>query len=130
MEIFIFIGFFVLLIVVIYFANKKDETITYKTNDYGNSNTNNYIPNGMSYRNIADEMRKAISDDKVVEIIYDKPNWDPNQRKYTTHTKTSRKIKPISVYSENQVLYLKAYCYLRNEERLFRISRIISFSIL
>ena len=110
------------LIAMIYFSSQK--------NIWATSETNNYKPARMTYRSIADDMRIAIKDDKVVVIIYDKPNWDSHLRKYIKHTKSTWKIKPIVVYSENQVLYLKEYYYLRNKGRLFRISRIISYDIL
>jgi hypothetical protein len=37
---------------------------------------------------------------------------------------THREVKPIRIFEEYGLLYLRAYCKLRNEERTFRISRI------
>ncbi len=37
---------------------------------------------------------------------------------------TNRIIQPESIYEEHNILYVKAYCYLRKAGRTFRISRI------
>lgn len=42
---------------------------------------------------------------------------------------TIRQIIPKEIYKENNNYYLKAFCLLRNEERVFKISRIIEVKI-
>lgn len=37
---------------------------------------------------------------------------------------THRKITPKNLFEEHNRIYLRSFCYLRNEERTFRISRI------
>ena len=45
--------------------------------------------------------------------------------------KTERIILPLTaVYIENNCAYVKAFCYLRNAERQFRISRITNMELL
>ncbi|CAM4261696.1 hypothetical protein BAMA_04525 [Bacillus manliponensis] len=43
--------------------------------------------------------------------------------------KSKRVIQPIGVYSCNGYWYLPAYCFIRNQNRLFRVDRIKSFEI-
>ncbi len=40
-----------------------------------------------------------------------------------------RIIQPIGVYSCNGYWYLPAYCFMRKQNRLFRVDRIVSFEI-
>ena len=36
--------------------------------------------------------------------------------------KSLRIILPLRLFHKNRMLYLKTFCYLRNEERTFRVS--------
>ncbi|HME43128.1 MAG TPA: AAA family ATPase [Syntrophorhabdales bacterium] len=69
-------------------------------------------------RIIQDAMKRGIN----LEIIYLKPD----------DTKSRRVVRPISVeqmeYKEKGFEGLRAYCYLRNEERTFRIERILEIA--
>lgn len=43
---------------------------------------------------------------------------------------TTRDIKPMLIYHEHAYTYTRGYCYLRNEERTFRLDRIKSAELL
>ncbi|MCS7180176.1 MAG: WYL domain-containing protein, partial [bacterium] len=58
---------------------------------------------------------------KEIEIIYISNNVKSDNKKEIT----KRKILPLGIIIENDVKYLKAYCYLRKEERKFRFDKII-----
>jgi hypothetical protein len=59
-------------------------------------------------------LRDAIRNEKTIKITYKKLNGEVSHRE----------ILPIGIYKYGGHSYLKAYCYLRNEKRTFRISRI------
>lgn len=58
--------------------------------------------------------QKAIENKRLVEICY----------RDFHNQESSRIIKPIKIYSEKSRYYIKAFCYLRNSERHFRLSRL------
>jgi hypothetical protein len=51
---------------------------------------------------------------KNISIVYEKKDGSV----------TKREIEPKEIYENDNRLYVKAYCYLRNAKRIFRISRI------
>lgn len=64
-------------------------------------------------------INKAIKLNNCITIIYKKEDG----------TTTERKIKPVEVYRKFfGRIYLEAFCYLRNDKRTFRISRIININ--
>lgn len=64
-------------------------------------------------------IRDAIDQEKKLEIKY---------QDYSGNT-TERIISPIEIEKKDGKYYLKSYCNLRNEERVFRISRIKTISL-
>ncbi|HRZ86425.1 MAG TPA: AAA family ATPase [bacterium] len=67
-----------------------------------------------------DAIRRAIADGRLLELTYLKPD----------DTKTTRLIRPASVgderYRERTFLGVRAFCLERNEDRIFRVDRILS----
>ena len=59
----------------------------------------------------------AAKNNKSIKITYKKPNGEVSHRT----------ILPIEIYKKSGNYYLRAHCYLRNEERIFRMSRITKF---
>jgi len=59
------------------------------------------------------KLRQAQGDKKI-SIVYEKKDGSV----------TKREIEPKEIYENDNRLYVKAYCYLRNAKRTFRISRI------
>ncbi|MFH1824662.1 MAG: AAA family ATPase [Candidatus Firestonebacteria bacterium] len=68
-------------------------------------------------------INQAIKNNNCLKIIYLK----------TSDEKTKRIIKPIRVgeclYNERKFLGLEAYCFKRNENRVFRVDRILEIKI-
>jgi DNA polymerase III subunit epsilon len=64
---------------------------------------------------------EALRNGKLLKIVYTSRNMP---------TPTERIIRPIEITSENGVLFLRAYCYLREDLRAFLIAKIsvIEFS--
>ena len=64
-------------------------------------------------------LRKAIEEDRKVEIVYLKPNG----------RKSRRVIKPLEVevyeYKNRKFLGVKAICLKRQDKRVFRLDRIL-----
>lgn len=75
------------------------------------------------YNKKCEIIKEAIKSSKKLKIIYLKPNDE----------KSIRIITPISiekrVYSSKNIEVLKAICHLKNEERFFRVDRILDLSI-
>ena len=71
-----------------------------------------------------DAIRQAISNNCELKITYLKPN----------DVKDKRVVIPMSVqtesYSGKKFLGMRAYCKLRNDERMFRVDRILEFEVL
>jgi len=67
-------------------------------------------------------IQKAIQEKKEIEIVYLK----------SSDIKTRRKVLPIEikevVYKEKPFLGLRAFCRLRNEERIFNLEKILEIS--
>jgi len=66
---------------------------------------------------------KALREDLILDIVYLKPNGK----------KSKRKVKPFFVgkmkYGNSEFLGLKAFCFKRKDERVFRIDRILNMNI-
>lgn len=66
---------------------------------------------------------KAIRDERLLEIVYLKAN----------DTKSRRIVRPLSVgektYRDRIFVGMQAYCTLRNEERMFRVDRILDVKL-
>ncbi|MFH1126705.1 MAG: WYL domain-containing protein [archaeon] len=60
-------------------------------------------------------LKEAIESGKCVEINY----YSANQGKFT-----KRKVRPESIERDGGVPYLNAYCFLRNDKRVFKLGRI------
>lgn len=60
-------------------------------------------------------LNQAIENNHVVEINY----YSANQGKFT-----KRKVKPEDIERKRGIPYLNAFCYLRNDDRVFKLSRI------
>jgi len=71
---------------------------------------------------IYDKILEAIEKREKVIIIYVSNKQSENEMKKEI---IKREILPLGVIEENGVKYVKAFCYLRNEERTFRFDRII-----
>ena len=69
-----------------------------------------------------DILNKAIEAGSDVYIVY-----SVNTVLYKE--KTTRVIHPICLFEQNRRIYVKAFCYLKNAERTFRVSRIQSISL-
>lgn len=61
------------------------------------------------------EIQEALSGNKAVVITYVDAKGD----------ETTRMITPLRVQAANQLVYLVAYCHLRQAERSFRLDRIV-----
>lgn len=68
-------------------------------------------------------IKKAMEEDKFLQIVYLKPNGD----------KTRRIIKPYSLgerfYKDKPFIGVEAYCKKRNDIRIFRVDRIIQMEV-
>lgn len=62
------------------------------------------------------KINSAISSNGIIAIKY------TDEKGKVTH----RDIQPLRLFEEHGLLYVRANCHLRNAERTFRISRIIS----
>jgi hypothetical protein len=70
---------------------------------------------------IRSQIKKERTETSVPELLIEYE--DVNRRI------TKRKIKIISIYEDYNELYIRAYCYLRNEDRTFKFSRIIQLTV-
>ena len=64
-------------------------------------------------------IKRAIEDKLTLEIDSAKNSYE----------KSSRVISDVSISSEYGVGYISAYCHMRDEERTFKISRIVDARI-
>lgn len=69
--------------------------------------------------NILDVLLKAISEKKVVKMIYRAFDKDSSERF----------IEPIGIFHENSNWYTIGFCHLREEYRQFRIDRVIEIKL-
>ena len=60
-------------------------------------------------------LNQAIENDQLVEINY----YSANQGSFT-----KRKVKPENIERKGGTPYLNAFCYLRKDDRVFKLSRI------
>ena len=82
--------------------------------EYGDHFDRDFGPN-YPYSSTLEILNQAIENDQKVEINY----FSANQGKFT-----KRKVKPENIERRSGTPYLNAYCYLRNDERVFKLSRI------
>jgi DNA polymerase III subunit epsilon len=69
---------------------------------------------------VPETIAQALRDGKLLKIVYASRNLpDP----------TERLIRPIEITSENGVLFLRAYCYLREDLRAFVIAKMSTIEI-
>lgn len=78
----------------------------------------------MHYSVKSEIIRKALLENKRLYIKYVTKDFNT-----TKIESTQRVITPIELYNDDNRIYLKAYCHLRNGERNFRISRIKEIKI-
>ncbi len=88
-------------------------------NEYGNNFDREFGPN-YPYSGTLEILNQAIENDQKVEINY----YSANQGKFT-----KRKVKPENIERRSGTPYLNAYCYLRNDDRVFKLSRIKDIKI-
>lgn len=72
------------------------------------------------YRETLKILEKAMSEGKCVEINY----YSASQGKFT-----KRNVQPKSIERKGRKPYLNAYCFLRNEDRVFKVGRIKEIAI-
>lgn len=69
-------------------------------------------------------IKEAIKDNQWLEMIYLKPD----------DTKSQRLVRPVALnwmeYGEKSFEGLRAYCFLRQEERTFRLDRILELKVI
>lgn len=65
-------------------------------------------------------IKRAIEDGLTLEIEYAKNNYE----------KSSRVISDIKINQEYGIGYISAYCHMREEERTFKMSRIVDARII
>ncbi len=70
-------------------------------------------------RNVA-MLRQAVSDKRMVRLTYI----------HQDGTENSRTVEPASLVMKGSVWYLQAYCRMREDFRMFRLSRITDFTLL
>lgn len=66
-------------------------------------------------------LNQAIENKKTVEINY----YSTSQRGFT-----KRKVKPKNIERRGGAPYLNAFCYLRNDDRIFKLGRIKNIKII
>lgn len=64
-------------------------------------------------------IQRAIEDNLTLEIEYENNNYE----------KSTRTISDIQISTKFGVSHISAYCHLREEERTFKISRIVDARI-
>lgn len=64
---------------------------------------------------------QAIRDKHLLHIHYARPDWLYD---HTRIVYSERLIRPIELFEQQGEMYLRAYCHLREEVRVFKISRI------
>lgn len=98
-------------------SNQQKISTDYKPNSYqyntSKTSSRGYKPSrGLSEKEQA--ISNAISSGSTLSIRYTKQNG-----KVSTRT-----IKPLFIKHEHGCMYVSAFCYLRHEERTFRLSRL------
>lgn len=67
-----------------------------------------------------EEMKEAVICHRCVELIYAGSN----------ETESRRKVYPLKLLYKSRAWYLKAYCTLRRDFRLFKLNRILQWEVL
>ncbi len=60
------------------------------------------------------KIAEAIAEDRELWLEYTVPGRQPQ----------NRRVLPLALWEEHNITYLRAYCFLRKEERTFRIDRL------
>lgn len=87
--------------------------------EYGNAFDREFGPN-YAYSGTLKILNQAIENGQKVEIDY----YSANQGEFT-----KRKIKPENIERKSGTPYLNAFCYLRNDDRVFKLGRIKDIKI-
>jgi proteasome accessory factor C len=66
------------------------------------------------------EFERAISNAGVIDMVY-ASQGQPAQ---------ARRIRPLIIHCQGDVLYVNAYCYRAQAERTFRLDRIQSYRVI
>jgi len=110
---------------------QSDSSHNIKANDSINSkqtNTNNSTHRSSSFTSstsvAVSVIKQAISKNSKLQITYQTNDYQTKAQETTI-----RIITPINIYYENDNIYLKAYCHLRQAERNFKINRIKQIEI-
>ena len=75
------------------------------------------------------ELFKKIGKDKYITISYENRDGDKSNRSISDYELVESVEKNL-LGEDREVVYLKAFCHLRNAERFFRIERIKSLKVL
>lgn len=110
----------------IIFLIKEARKFSQSTNygDYNEKYSDNFdreFGPSYPYSNTLKLLNQAIKDNKTVEINY----YSTSQRGFTR-----RKVKPKNIERRSGTPYLNAFCYLRNDDRIFKIGRIKNIKII
>lgn len=73
-----------------------------------------------SQRELMKRLHQAIGDEKL--IVFDYMNWKGEV--------LQRRVEPLTLVMKGTVWYLFAYCYLREDFRVFRLSRVRGLQVL
>jgi predicted DNA-binding transcriptional regulator YafY len=72
-----------------------------------------------SYTSVFDDLKTAIFEKRVASFDY-----------YGTHGEmTKRRVEPLQLWFKHRAWYLRAFCLTRNDQRLFKLSRIQNLSV-
>lgn len=108
-------------------SNSDEKSILEKMSSIFNKSKMNWIDVDFSdwgtngeQEQIFNLIRTAILRKKVIEFIY-----------YSSYgEETTRQVEPLQIYFKDKAWYLKAYCRLKQDYRLFKISRMKDIDIL
>lgn len=108
-------------------SNKEEIDILEKMSSIFKKSKNNWIEVDFSDWGINEDkdntfkiIKEGILNQKVLEFIY-----------YSSYgEETKRKIEPLQLYFKDKAWYLKAYCRLKQDYRLFKISRMKNIKLL
>lgn len=64
-------------------------------------------------------IQRAIEDNLTLEIVYAKNDYE----------KSTRTISDVAISDEYGIGYISAYCHMREEQRTFKMSRIVDARI-
>ncbi len=108
-------------------GNSGNNRVLEKISNIFNKNTVNWIEvdfsnwdNNSSKNYTFNIIKEAILNKRVIEITYFNSNGED----------TKRKIEPLQVCFKDKSWYVKAYCRLKSDYRIFKISRIEEAKIL